>query len=172
MVVAIASEKRGNPLYNQRQLELEDCTARLGADFAKRVLMPDQDPTVMAEQQRLQQFELELLTKGQPVPVSVRDNHEVHLSLLMPFVEKMGQAIMSGQAGSAPFEAIVGHINEHYQRAVEQGLDKGKLKPVADFLAKAGPAIMQLKQQEQQAQDLAGQSQAHDDEAMQAPVPE
>ena len=40
-IVMLAQEKKGNPLYNQRQLELEDLTARMGQDFAKRVLLAE-----------------------------------------------------------------------------------------------------------------------------------
>jgi len=164
MTVAVATEKKGNPLYNQRQLEVEDVTARLGSDFAGRVILPENDPTVQAEQQRLQQFELALLTQGQPVPVSVRDNHEIHLEILMPLAQKTGEGIMAGQVGSAVFEVVVAHIGEHYNRAVEQGADKKKLKPVADFLKKALPAIEQMKAMDAQAQQISESSAAHDDE--------
>jgi hypothetical protein len=74
-IVLIAQEKKGNPLYNQRQLEVEDLNARMGADFCKRVLLADQDPTEIAEQSRMQNLEVVLLSAGQPVEVSPRDNH-------------------------------------------------------------------------------------------------
>src|SRR5664279_2696949 len=43
LVVSISQEKRGNPFYNQRQLELEDIQARMNSEFAARVLLPDND---------------------------------------------------------------------------------------------------------------------------------
>lgn len=162
LTVAVANEKRGHPLYNQRALEVEDLTARLGRDFADRVLLPENDPTVTVEQQRLQQMELMILTQGQPVPVSPRDNHEIHLAMLMPFATEMGKGILSGQVGTALFEGVVAHISEHYTRAVESGGDKEKLARVADFLKQAGQAIEQLKAMDAQAAELQQASQSHD----------
>lgn len=164
MAVQIATEKRGNPLYNQRQLEVEDCTARLGADFTKRVLLPDQDPTVTAEEQRLQQFELALLTQGQPVPVSVRDNHRVHLALLMPFAAKAGEGIMQGVVVTAVFEALVAHINEHYTRLLEQGAPKEEFADVGSFLKDAATVLAKLKDLDSKAAEVSQASQQADEE--------
>src|ERR1017187_387172 len=82
LVVSISQEKKGNPLYNQRQLELEDLQARMDSEFAGRVLLPENDPTEEAEQQRMQNLEIMLLSHGQAVPVSPRDNHLIHLTVL------------------------------------------------------------------------------------------
>jgi hypothetical protein len=142
----------------------------VNADFAKKVLLPENDPTVQAEQSRLQQIELGLLLQGQPVPVSPRDNHEIHLSILMPMAEQIGAGINDGQFDTAVLEAVVAHISEHYERALQSGVDKNKIKPVGDFLKKALPAIDQLKQHDMQAQDIAAASQASDMEAEQSPI--
>jgi predicted ribonuclease toxin of YeeF-YezG toxin-antitoxin module len=53
---------------------------------------------------------------------------------------------------------------EHYNRALEQGVPKDKLKPVADLVNNAAKAIEQLKQLDQQAADLQQQSSQHDAE--------
>lgn len=164
VVVSVATEKRGNPLYNQRQLEVEDLTARVGADFADRVLLVENDPTQQAEQQRLQQLELSLLSSGQPVPVSPRDGHMIHLMVMMPAAEKLAEAVMGGQADTAAFEAMVAHITEHYNQALQTGVPKEQLKDVGEFVKKAGPALAQLKEMDAQAQQLAAESQAHDAE--------
>jgi len=170
MISILAAEKKGNPLYNQRALEVEDVTARVTADFAKKVILPENDPTVQAEQSRLQQMELALIMQGQPVPVSPRDNHEIHLSIIMPVAEQVGAAVNSGEADTATFEALVAHIAEHYERALQSGADKAKIKPVGDFLKKALPAIDQLKQLDQQAGELGAATQAHDEEEMNSPI--
>lgn len=162
MVAAVASEKKGNPLYNQRALEVEDVTARIGADFVDRVLLPENDPTMQAEQLRQQQIELSLLTQSEPVPVSPRDNHMIHLSVLMPVAEQTGAAILQGQADTAVFEVMVAHINEHYNLAVQQGAPKEALAPIAEFVKKAGPALAQLKELDSQAGQLAAQTAQHD----------
>jgi hypothetical protein len=164
LIVSLAAEKRGNPLYNQRQLEVEDLTARLNPEFAKRVLLPENDPTVQAEQQRLQQMELMLIQSGAQVPVSPRDNHMIHLDMLMPVAEQLAGSIMQGQGETEQLEPIIAHIMEHYNRALEQGVPKDKLKPVADLVNNAAKAIEQLKQLDQQAADLQQQSSQHDAE--------
>lgn len=162
MIAAFASEKRANPLYNQRALEVEDGVARVGSDFINKVLLPTNDPTEQAEQLRLQQLELSLILQGQPVPVSPRDNHEIHLGVLMPIAEQQAQHMMDGQSHTGIFEAIVAHINEHANIWESQGAPKDKIKPILDFLKKAGPAIAQLKEHDAQAAQIQQQSMAHD----------
>jgi hypothetical protein len=163
MVVAIAQEKKGNPLYNQRQLEVEDLSARMGSDFAKRVLLVDQDPTEQAEQTRMQNLEIMLLSAGHPVEVSPRDNHMVHLQILMPVVEQAGGQLSQGQTDTSVLETMIAHVNEHYTLALQQGTPAKTLQPVAAFLAQAGPAIAKLKaldaqaKQHQQASAALGQ---------------
>lgn len=164
LIVAIAAEKKGNPLYNQHALEIEDLTARIGTDFAKRVLLPVNDPTEQAEQQRLQQFELALLTLGQPVPVSPRDNHQVHIEILMPVAEQTAQAIMQGESDTAALEAVLAHLSEHYNAAVSAGAPKAQLKQVAELVKNTGKVLAELKQVDVQAQELSAESQAHDTE--------
>jgi len=151
MIVMISQEKRGNPLYNQRQLEVEDLSARIGAEFANRVLLPDNDPTEEAEQSRMQNLEIVLLSSGHPVEVSPRDNHLIHLKVLMPVVEQAGQHISQGQISTDVLVAMVAHVNEHYTQALKQGVKADQLTEVSQFLAKAGPAIANLKALDAQA---------------------
>lgn len=164
LIVALAAEKRGNPLYNQRQLEVEDVTARINPEFAKRVILPENDPTVQAEQQRTSQLEWVLLSSGQEVSVSPRDNHLIHLEDIMPRAEQIAAAITQGQAETEQLLPVVAHITEHYNLAQQQGVPKEKLKPVADFVKKSGQIIAQLQQLDQQAGQLQQQSQLHDAE--------
>jgi len=158
LVIQTAMEKKGNPLYNQRQLEVEDLTARIGTEFADRVLMPDQDPTVQAENSREQQLENVLLSHGEPVPVSPRDNHIVHLGVLMPVVMQVGQHMAEGGLTANVLEVFVSHANEHYTQALQQGVKKDSLSEVKEFIDKATPEIQKLKLIEAQ-------------QAGQAPVP-
>lgn len=169
MMVAIAQEKRGNPLYNQRALEVQDLTARVGADLVKKILLPDNDPTESAEQHRFQQIESALLALGQPVPVSPRDNHLMHLEVIMPTAEQMGAALMQGNTNTQAFEAVMAHINEHFTRAQQSGvpLDNPIMKEVAALVKKAGPALAQLKQLDEHAKQVAQASQIHDQESQQ-----
>lgn len=157
MVAAFVAEKRGNPLYNQRKLEVEDINARMGAEFADKVLLPEEDPTESAEQQRMQLLELGLLSQGQAVPASPRDNHQIHLKVLMPAAEALAGHVLQGKAGTPAFEAVINHLTEHYNMALQSGVDKEELKPVADIVKKAGPVLAQLKAIDEQAAALQGQ---------------
>jgi hypothetical protein len=164
MIVAIAQEKKGNALYNQRQLEVEDLTARINASFADRVLLPGNDPTVEAEQVRFQDIETMLLSHGHAVPVSARDNHLIHLTELMPDAEQLGAQMMSGQFELPVLEAVLAHVNEHYQQALLQGTKKDVplMQEVGQFVKKIGPALQKLQQIEQQKQQLAAAGQQFD----------
>jgi hypothetical protein len=85
----------------------------------------------------------------------------------MPVAEKLAQSIMNGQETTPVFETLVAHINEHANRAQEQGAPKDQLKPVLEFLAQAGPAIAKMHAMDQQAEQLKAQSAAHDAEGQQ-----
>lgn len=159
LVALFVQEKKGNPLYNAKQLEVEDVVARLGKDYVDRLLLPDNDPTEHAEQDRLQQLEIILLGHGQAVPVSPRDNHMIHLQILMPVAEQVGGQISQGQLPTAALEAMAAHINEHYSRAIEQGVKKEQLAQIAEFLKKIGPALASLNQIDASAQQVQGQHQ-------------
>lgn len=158
LIVAAATEKRGNPIYNQRALEVEATTAQVSADFAKKVILPEEDPTEKAEQSRLQQFELAILQQGQAVPVSPRDNDMIHLQILMPVAEQVAGAILQGQATTEIFEVLVAHITEHANRAQSKGVPKDQLKPILEFVKKSGPILAQLKELDAKAAELAAQS--------------
>lgn len=159
LLVSVVQDKKGNPLYNQRRLEVEDLTARVNTDFANRVLLPDNDPTEEAEQNRFQNLEITLLSHGQPVPVSPRDNHMIHLNVIMPAAEQVAGQVMQGQFPTPVLEAFLAHITEHFQQAQMQGVKKEMLAPIAEFVKKAGPALAKLKQIDAQAEQVRA---AHD----------
>jgi hypothetical protein len=121
-MVMVAQEGRGNPLYNQRELEKRKLTAQVDAEFADAVLLPDEDPTELAEQTRLQQMECQLLQAGQPVPVSPRDNDKIHVDIL----RKLISAVTAN--GNLPpeeepiLENLAGHVQAHMQSAEKKGL--------------------------------------------------
>lgn len=152
LVVSLAQEKKGNPLYNQRQLEVEDLTARMDTDFANRVLLPGEDPTEEAEQTRQQDLETMLLSSGHPVAVSPRDNHMIHLNQLMPAAEQAAGMMHQGNGpvNTDSLEAMLAHLSEHYQQALAQGIKKEMLSQVKELVDKAGQAINQLRQVDQQ----------------------
>jgi hypothetical protein len=78
----------------------------------------------------------------------------------MPAVEQLGGQMMQGQFDSSVLEAMVAHINEHYNQAIASGVKKDTLTEVAEFLKRAVKAIKDLKQHEAQAAQLIQQGQA------------
>jgi hypothetical protein len=152
--VVLATEARGNPLYNAREMEHRKLTAVMGADFADAVLLTDNDPTEEAEQSRLQQLELLALTEGQPVPVSPRDNHIVHLNLLQGPIQAAAGAAVENAGAVALLESLVMHGQEHVAQAEAWGVDGKVLGPHINMLKSAIAAIEQLKAQ---AEQLAAQ---------------
>lgn len=166
VIVAIAQEKKGNPLYNQRQLEVEDLTARTDQAFVKRVLLAENDPTQEAEQLRLQQMELELLAKGQPVPVSPRDNHVIHLRILLPIAESAAASVMQGTTNATQLEILSAHVSEHVSQAQSQGVAKELIAPAVEFSNKIGPVLAKLKEIEAQATALMAEANMQNTEMM------
>lgn len=167
MVVALAQEKAGNPIFNQRQLQVEDVTARLGTAFAERVILPTEDPTQEAEQTRLQLLEITLLAMGQPVPVSPRDGHEIHIKALLPAAEQLAGQIMQGAGETAGLEAMIAHITEHVNAATAAGVPKEALQQAMALVKGAGAALAQLKDLDAQAAQLQ-----QEDAAAEAPPPQ
>lgn len=157
MVVQLAQEKQGNPVYNQRQLQVEDVTARLGSAFAERVILPVEDPTEEVEQTTKQQVEIMLLSSGQPVGVSPRDNDEIHLKILMPSTEQLAGQIQQGQMDTAGLEAMIAHITAHVNAATQKGVKSEAIKPAMDLVKRAGAALAQLKDLDAQALALQQQ---------------
>lgn len=145
-IALIAQEARGNPLYNQKEIERRKLTAQINEEFANAVLLPDEDPTATAEQTRLQQFELLILAgQGAKVPVSPRDNHLIHLQVLHPAMEAAAtEAATTGTEGLQVLHVLFDHAKEHFDNATQLGLDKQILAPVKDFLSKLSSAIQKM----------------------------
>jgi hypothetical protein len=146
-IVILANESRGNPLYNAREIEHRKLTAVVDADFADAVLLTDNDPTEETEQSRLQQLELLALTEGQPVPVSPRDNHLIHLGVLTGPIQAAAQAAVEQFAAVALLEALVLHAQEHIAQAEAWGVDGKLLGEHINMVKSATTAIEQLKAQ-------------------------
>lgn len=119
-IILAASEGRGNPLYNQKEIERQKLTAQVGARFADAVLIADNDPTIKAEQTRLQQFEILLIgSTGTAVPVSPRDNHRVHLDVLRAAIESALPKLADAPDQVGVLRAIISHAREHVRFGAE-----------------------------------------------------
>lgn len=134
-IVVIAQEGRGNPLYNQRELEMQKVTAQVDEEFANKVILPEEDPTVVAEQTRLQQLELLIIAgQGAEVPVSPRDNHIVHLGIIMPLIEQTAQTAVQDPNAVGTLQALLVHAEQHVEAALQSGTSEKELSEVTTVL--------------------------------------
>jgi len=151
-IAVIAAENAGNPLYNARKLEEYKLTALINADFAKDVLLPENDPTEQAEQTRQQQLELLALLDGKPVPVSRRDNHAIHIETVLAIGTSSLEDIQDPGKASAVIKALVQHVQEHHDFYKQVVGKKDEILQQAEvFLKKAPQIIQQLDQAMAQA---------------------
>jgi hypothetical protein len=144
-IALIAQEGRGNPLYNQYELEKQSLTAKIGSDFANSVLLPQNDPTEQAENQRQQQLEILLIQLGQEVPVSPRDNHIVHLDVLHSASDALIAAAQNNPHAWDTLRQIAKHGIAHVNMAEKAGLNE-KVAPYRAFLAKLVSTLQKLHQ--------------------------
>lgn len=157
-IVLIAQEARGNPLYNGKEIERQKLTALVDEQFADAVLLPDNDPTVQAEQSRQQMLELDLLTRhATQIPVSPRDDHMIHLQLLVPALESTAKEVVSDPSHVETLKAIHAHAMQHFQMATQQGVDKNALAPIGDLLNHLQQEMAGLEQNAQQHAAVADQ---------------
>lgn len=134
-IITVATENRGNPLYNQKALERRKLTAQLGSEFADAVLMPDNDPTVTAEQSREQQLEIFPLHQGQNVPVSPRDNHVIHLTVLQPVIQATLELLATDGSIRPALNAMLAHATSHMGEAVKLKDPAQNVSKFAGFIA-------------------------------------
>lgn len=155
-VVLVASEAAGNPLFNQKELQRRKITAQVNEEFANAVLLPDEDPTVLAEQTRLQMLELTIIVgQGSKVPVSPRDNDMVHLQVLLPVMEQTAQQAANDPNADDVLEALLVHAEQHLQAAEAKGTDKEQLKEISATLAALRQSMEQLRAIGQQQAEVA-----------------
>ncbi len=154
-IIALSAEARGNPLYNQRELEYRKVTAQLGEEFADAVILPEEDPTVTAEQGRMQMLEMDLITRqATQIPVSPRDNHLVHLTVILPGMEQAAVAAAEDPDSVPILQALLMHAQQHFEQAMKLGYPEDQLKPIGEVLSKteaAMPQLMQLAEQQKNA---------------------
>jgi hypothetical protein len=134
-VSIFATENQGNPLFDQRELQRRKTIAIFGDEFAEAVLLPVNDPTVTAEQSRLQTFENVLLATGQEVPVSPRDNHMVHLQVLDPVMQGMLDTLAQNTQVAQVLKTVLTHAKEHVRHGMASGEDGESYGAAANKIA-------------------------------------
>lgn len=83
----MAALQTANPYINAKEATRTILEIKMGDDRTERVMIADEDQTIVAEATRLQQTEFHDMMDGDQVPVSPRDNHAIHRQVLYP---KMG----------------------------------------------------------------------------------
>lgn len=123
-IVLVAQEGRGNPLYNQHELEKRALTAKIDVEFAEAVLLPVNDPTEQAENVRQQKLELLALMTGEDVEVSPRDNHPLHLQVLQESASPLIQVAADDHTVWPKLHSLGKHAGDHIAAAEAQGNGK------------------------------------------------
>lgn len=165
-IVLVAAEAAGNPLYNQRELQYRKVAAQLGDDFAKAVILPEEDPTVTAEQTREQMFELDLIVRqSAEIPVSPRDNHLIHLQVLAPTMEQTAQSAVQDPQSVGILKAMLMHAQAHLKLAEQSGYPAEQLEPISKMVTQLSSKMAELEQTAVQQTEL----QAAQDAAPQMP---
>ena len=172
-LVAFAEQKRQDPLYNQTKLQRYSAAALISAEFADDVLLPENDPTVPSEQSRQQLLENSLLAQGGEVPVSPRDNHQIHRAVLKQTLGPIAQAAGQGDPQAiAVAEAFLKHWSAHLEASMAAGEDKTALAPEIKEIQAVAQQLGELQAQLQaQAPQQAVPAQQAQIEAPAAPAP-
>lgn len=88
----IFAEFRGDPDVDQSVLKNKRIASVLDQDAADELLIPENDKTKEIEAVRQQEMELTTLMTGKKVPVSPRDNHQIHIEYLLQDIGTKVQA--------------------------------------------------------------------------------
>jgi len=172
-LILFAQEKRTDPLFDQAKLQKVAATARIDAEFAEDVMIPQPDPTVVAEQSRMQAMENVLISRGESVPVSPRDNHQVHIEALKPNITALASKL--GEATPemlAVFQIGLEHWEAHISAAVAGGAPKDAFAEDLRQIREAAKQLGELQAVAAQQQQLqAGQPPAAGAAPVAAPPP-
>jgi len=158
-LILFAQEKRTDPLFDQAKLQKVAATARIDAEFAEDVMVPQPDPTVVAEQARQQDLENLLIAKGKAVPVSPRDNHQVHIDVIKPNIAELAQQLGNATPEIfAIFQLGLEHWEAHISAAVAGGAPKDAFAEDLRQIREAAKQLGELQAVAAQQQQLqAGQ---------------
>lgn len=145
-VLLWTQQVRGNPAYNQVELEREAATAAVDKDFADKVVLPVNDATEVAENVRQQSTENLLLQNGHEVPVSPRDNHLIHLKVLQQSLETVAGLAAGNPKAWQIMELLTAHGMEHVGYAEKRGTPSQQIAPFRTLLTKAASTLIKLHQ--------------------------
>lgn len=148
LIVMACTEATGNPVYDQRATAVAKVSALVGPELATEIVLPTEDPTQTAEQNRMQILENHSLIDGVEIPVSPRDAHLLHLGALTPVLQSSLQELAQNPNGFAAAKAIVAHGLSHVQLAKQAAIPGVEQFEAA--YTQASQALAQLVQSHQQ----------------------
>lgn len=158
-IVVASAEAKGNPLYNQHEIERQKLSATIGDDFATQVLLPINDPTEEAEQTRGQQMENVVMSTGVEVPASPRDNHEIHIRVTFSELDKAIESIQTDPTAIEVAKLFIGHAKSHVQQAIQYAA-QGQYDTIVERIQEYEQQIAQFEEAQAQAQAAAEQQAA------------
>lgn len=151
LISQLSQQYKGDPNIRQVQLKRAHIQANLGYEMADSLVIPEEDPTEVSEATSKQIMEIPQLLSGEKMPVSPRDNHRVHLSVM----SQKATQIVKQMAGIKPemitpqmikgAETALAHFNEHIQAEVKNGGSPQSLAKEMQESKMAGIALSQAK---------------------------
>lgn len=150
----IFTEFRGDPEIDQEKLKFRRISSVLDVDTAEDLLLTNEDQTKQIEAERQQELELTTIMTGKPVPVSPRDNHEIHMEFLL---KDIGTKVQAQAHNFNPQEIPilkleVQHVSEHGNFLLQ---DKTKKKISQQLMERTKAAVEGINTLEKQKNTLA-----------------
>lgn len=145
----IFAEFRGDPEVDQYLLKMKRIASVLDADAAEELLITDKDQTKQIESARQQIEEVAVMEVGKTIPVSPRDNHEIHLEVLL---KDIGTKVQAQAQNYNPqviplLEAEVKHGQDHLKYIKGDKTKKAIFEGLNERMDLSEDAIKQLKQE-------------------------
>lgn len=145
-IVVFAQEHKGDGRFDQHKLAVQSASALISAEFAQDVVLPENDPTVTAENTRFAELENILLGNGTLIDVSPRDNHNDHIVVHKTKVAAMVPAAVKGDLQALQIIPVfLQHWSDHLSAAEAAGVDKKSLAPSQKELQGIAQQIGQLQ---------------------------
>lgn len=150
----IFAEFRGDPDIDQEKLKNMRISSVLDADIADQLIITDKDQTKQIEAARQQELELTTILTGKKVPVSPRDNHQIHIEYLLQDIgtKVQAQAVNFNPDEIPTLKLEVEHIVEHLGYLKN---DKSKKQIVKQLEDRAEASVEGIKTLEDQQITLA-----------------
>lgn len=142
----IFAEFRGDPEIDQENLKRRRISSVLDADAADELLISDQDQTKQIESARMQEMEITTMQTGEEVPVSPRDNHEIHIQVILQTAGKIVQAQAQNlNPDVIPFlRILVEHGGKHLNFMKSDKANKAMTKQLEERLKLVVDAIKEI----------------------------